>query len=85
MLNTLVNAEPAADARAEFVTGACLPARTWFAVAIGTAANAAARSRTARAARVSVSNEPRKQYLHTTLIAAPSGGTLGPHPAREPV
>jgi hypothetical protein len=26
-----------------------------------------------------------KEYVHTTRIVALSGGTLGPHPARDPV
>jgi hypothetical protein len=98
MLNMLSNVEAAAYARAELGAGGSLSAGAGFAT--GTAILARPRALWADrvfgqgvnvrpdqllAQASAIKPNASKEYVHTTRIVALSGGTLGPHPARDPV
>jgi hypothetical protein len=97
MLNMLSDLEAAAEARTPFGSDACLPSGVARTTQMREGSVVYARPRAFWAADVSGLRriaadlaalalgqpDPSKQYPHTTRIAA-SGGTKGPHPAREP-
>jgi hypothetical protein len=99
MLNKVSEIEAAADARTPFGEGACLPSvavRTaqshrldmkfarprafWAADVFGQR-----RTASGRGMALGQPNPSKQNYPYPTRIAAASGGTLGPHPARDPV
>jgi hypothetical protein len=99
MLNKVSDIEAAADARTPSGEGACLPSvavRTaqshrctvvfarprafWAADVFGQRRTASGRGMAPGQPNLSKQN-----YPYPTRIAAASGGTLGPHPARDPV
>ena len=97
MLNMISDLETAAEARAPLGSDTCLPASAAATTQMHKGFAVYARPRAFWAADVSgqrrlaadlaalAFGQPNssKQYPHTTRIAA-SGGTKGPHPAREP-
>lgn len=98
MLNMLSDIEATAEVRGGFLAGACLPADVVISTASGhTGPSLLGRPRAARAGAVfggAVGIRPDQalaqpgasnHYAQTTRIAALSGGTQGPHPARDPV
>jgi hypothetical protein len=101
MLNKVSDVEAAAEARAPFGEGACLPS-----VAVRTAQShrriaefARPRPRafwatagfgqrhtaSDRGMALGQPNPSKQNYPYPTRIAAASGGAKGPHPARDPV
>jgi hypothetical protein len=99
MLNKVSEIEAAADARTPFGEGACLPSvavRTAQSHRLAVelkrprafwAADVFGQRRTAsgRGMAPGQPNPSKQNYPYPTRIAAASGGTLGPHPARDPV
>jgi hypothetical protein len=101
MLNKVSEIEAAAEARAPFGEGACLPsgavrtAQSHLRAAAFPrprprafwAADVFGQSRTASGHGMALGqpNPGKQNYPYPTRIAAASGGTLGPHPARDPV
>jgi hypothetical protein len=100
MLNKVSEIEAAADARTPFGAGACLPSVAvqtaqmhlraaafprprafWAADVLGQRHTASGRGM----ALAQQPNPSKQNYPYPTRIAAASGGTLGPHPARDPV
>jgi hypothetical protein len=101
MLNLVSHIEPAAEARALFGAGACLPP-----VAVQTAqphrrtaifarprprafwaADVLGQRHTAPGLAMAMwqPNPSKQNYPYPTRIAAASGGAMGSHPARDPV
>jgi hypothetical protein len=101
MLNKVSEIEAAAEERTPFGEGACLPSvavRTaqshrragevkrprprafWAADVFGQRHTASGRGMA-----LGQPNPGKQNYPYPTRIAAASGGTLGPHPARDPV
>ena len=100
MLNKVSEIEAAADARTPFGEGACLPSvdvrtaqshrrtavarprpRVFWAVDVF----GQRRTASGRGMAAGQPNPSKQNYPYPTRIAAASGGTLGPHPARDPV